>query len=134
MTPRTQKVTFARAGLSVGRRGRLESGTCRSGLRAGGGRDSLTASIGRGSLGAVRCSAGDGNRVPDDDGVVDHQHFFDQQPDNPLALRNIQRVSRFAQAIEERRQRLSQAQICSARCDLIRDRLQFRAIRAFALA
>ncbi len=75
VTPRTQKVTFAGAGL--GRRGRLESGTCRSGLRTGGGRGSSTATIRRGSLGAVWHSAGDGNRMPNDDGVVDHQHFFD---------------------------------------------------------
>jgi len=51
-----------------------------------------------------------------------------------LALRDIQRISRFAQSIEERGQRLRQTQIGSARSDLIRYRLQFRAIRAFALA
>jgi len=77
VTPRTQKVTFARDGLSISGRARLEAGRCRSGLRAGGGRGSLSAGSGRGSLGAIWRSAGNRNRVPDDDGVVDHQHFFD---------------------------------------------------------
>src|SRR5450631_905065 len=90
------KVTFARAGLSTGGRGRLEAASCHCRLRAGGGSGALSAGRGRGSLGAIWRSTSDGNRVPDDDRVVDHEHFFDEQPDYPLAFRDIQRISRFA--------------------------------------
>ena len=52
----------------------------------------------------------DGDRVADDDGVVGHQHFLDQQAHDALALVDVEGLGAGAQTAEERRQRLRQAQ------------------------
>jgi hypothetical protein len=52
----------------------------------------------------------DGNRVADDDGVVGHQNFLDQQANDALALVDVERLGPRAQAVEEGGQALGQAQ------------------------
>ena len=51
----------------------------------------------------------DWDRVADDDGVVGHQNFLDQQANDALALVDVERLGVRAQAREEGGQGLSQA-------------------------
>ena len=75
-----------------------------------------------------------GDRVADDDGVVSHQHFLDQQANDALAFLDVERLGTRAQAREEGRQTLSQAQGGGALGRLVGERAQFgsRLLRAAA--
>ena len=68
----------------------------------------------------------DGNRVADDDGVVGHQNFLDQQANDALALMDVERLGTRAQACEEGGQTLGQAQGGGALGRLIGDGPQLR--------
>ena len=72
--------------------------------------------------------------MPDDDGVIAYQDFFDDKTHDALALDDIQRVGGASQSGEERRERLGQAQERSAILSLVRDRLELGAQRLFPLA
>jgi hypothetical protein len=71
--------------------------------------------------------------VPNGNAVVLDQDFLDDQADDPLSLRNVEGASRATQLGEECRERLRETQIDSAIVDLIKDPLQFRLQRVFAL-
>jgi hypothetical protein len=58
------------------------------------------------------------------DVVFSHPNFFDHEAYDPLAFSDVQRFSIAAQAHQECRKRLSQAQESSPISDLLRDRLQ----------
>ena len=67
-----------------------------------------------------------GDRVADDDGVVGHQNFLDQQANDALALMDVERLGPRAQAVEEGGQTLGQAQGGRALGGLIGDGAQLR--------
>ena len=68
----------------------------------------------------------DGDRVANDDGVVGHQNFLDQQANDALALMDVECLGTRAQAREEVRQALGQAQGGRALGGLIGDGAQLR--------
>src|SRR6185295_8938979 len=63
--------------------------------------------------------------MANDDRVVADQNLLYQQADDPLTFENVECFGRGAQATEERRQCLCQAQIGGAILLLRSDRLQF---------
>ena len=81
-----------------------------------------------------RRSRGDGDRVSDHDRVVVDEHFFHDETDDTLSLKDVQRIGRLVQPREKGRERLCQAQIRRAISGLVGDRLQLRAQRLLALA
>jgi hypothetical protein len=72
--------------------------------------------------------------VTNDDRVVADHNFLYQQTDDPLTFEDIECFGRGAQATEERRQCLRQAQIGSTVLLLRSDRLQFGMHCPFSLA
>ena len=68
----------------------------------------------------------DGDRVADDDGVVGHQNFLDQQANDALALVDVEGLGTHAQTGEEGGQALSQAQGGGALRRLVGDGAQLR--------
>ena len=68
----------------------------------------------------------DGDGVADDDGVVGHQDFLDQQANDALAFLDIKRLGIRAQPCQEGSQGLRQAQGGGALGRLVGDRAQFR--------
>ena len=68
------------------------------------------------------------------DGVVSYQNVFDHEPYDSLAFSDTQRISSTAQAREECREGLGQAQEGSPIVGLVSDRLQLSTERLFALA
>jgi len=72
--------------------------------------------------------------MANDDRVVADQNLLYQQADDPLTFENVECFGRGAQATEERRQCLCQAQIGGAILLLRSDRLQFGMHGPFPLA
>jgi len=68
----------------------------------------------------------DWDRVADDDGVVGHQDFLDQQANAALALVDVERLGTRAQACKKGGQALGQAQGGGTLRRLVRDRAQLR--------
>ena len=71
--------------------------------------------------------------MPDDDSIVADEDVLDDEAHDSLALNDIKRVGGAAQATEERRESLGQAQERGAIGGLICDRLQLGPQRLFTL-
>ena len=76
---------------------------------------------------------GNGNAVSDHDRVVADEHFLDDEAHDSLLLDDVERLGRRAQAREERRQTLRQAQMGGTITGLLDQRAQFLAQRLLAL-
>ena len=68
------------------------------------------------------------------DVVFPHQNFFDHEAYDSLAFSDVKRFGSTAQASEECREGLGQAQECSPIVDLVSDRLQLCAEHLFTIA
>ena len=76
---------------------------------------------------------GNWNAVSDHDRVVADEHFLDDEAHDSLLLDDVERLGRRAQAREERRQSLRQAQMGGTITGLLDQRAQFLAQRLLAL-
>src|SRR3972149_10440987 len=105
-------------------------------------RTQKVASVGSGIIGAnqrrgtasVRWYRWNGNAVTDHDRVIADQHLLDEQAHEALPLEDVQRVRRYPQPGEQRRERLRGAPIRRPLSRLIGDRLPLGAQRLLALA
>ena len=64
--------------------------------------------------------------MPDRDGVIVHQDFFDNEADDLLPIGDFQRLRRFVQPLKEGGQGFGEAQERRPVSSLIDDGLQFR--------
>lgn len=103
MAPRTQKITF-------------DPG-CRAARRLGG---------------LAITSGGHGDGMPDDDLVIANEDFFDEKPQDTLALQCVDGLRRRPQSHKECGQRFCEAQADCTVNRLIDGRLQFSICRLFA--
>ena len=71
--------------------------------------------------------------MTNDDGVVTDEHLLDDEAHDALAFGDLERVGRGTQAGEEGRERIREAQECSAIIGLVGNRLQLGAQLLFAL-
>ena len=71
--------------------------------------------------------------MSDHDRVVADEHFLDDEAHDSLLLDDVERLGRRAQAREERRQSLRQAQMGGTITGLLDQRAQFLAQRLLAL-
>ena len=66
------------------------------------------------------------DRMPDRDGVIVHQDFFDKEADDLLPIGDFQRLRRLVQPLKEGGQGFGEAQERHPVSSLIDDGLQFR--------
>ncbi len=62
--------------------------------------------------------------MPNDDLIVANQYVLDEEPDDPLPFRDVERLSRFAQSCEKAGQHLGEPEAVFAFLDLVGYRLQ----------
>ncbi len=70
--------------------------------------------------------------MPDRDGVIVHQDFFDKEADDLLPIRDLQQLRRLAQPLKKSGQGFGEAQERHPVMSLIEDGLQFRPHGLFA--